>query len=321
MAINMVPYILDSLLKIQSLNSFDVIHVLKPNPINISGIYAKHLKKIPLVLDFNDLDSLVMRAENHPIWEMGIMKLCEKYYPKEADHILVCSSALKTYLLESGISEEKISWIPNGVFSSKFLKTINKIDVKQKLGLKKYVITYLGNLNQQGMVEPLLKAFKNIIIKREDVSCLIVGEGLYRRKLMDTSIKLGLEDSVKFTGRVPSIVEYLLVTDISIAYMPEKEFSKYASNVKLFEYLAAGTTPIVSRVGDLPFYIGYGEAGVVVENKNVSQLTKAILQLLEDDEKRKIFSKKAQEYAVEKYDWNLLSLKVERIYNKILKAF
>ena len=315
---NMVPYLVDSIHKAASLNKFDIIHILRPNPINFAGILAKRLHQIPIVLDFNDLDSLVMKEEGHSLWAQSIMRAFERYFPKEAEHIIVCSSALRDYLVQLGVDEKKITWVPNGVNTSRFYPEKTSINLKRKMGLKKYVVTYLGNLNQPDLVEPLINAMKIIDQKREDVSCLIVGNGTHRTRLMTLSEEYGLTGSVTFTGRVSSVAKYLWITDVSIAYLPDKAFAKYASNVKLFEYMAAATAPIVSDIGDLPYYVDYGKAGVVVKANNTNKLAKAILDLLGNDEKRQEISTKAQQYAATRYDWNLLSQKVEKVYQKVV---
>lgn len=318
LALNMAPYLLDSSLKAISIREFDIVHMLRPSPLNIAGLLAKYFHGKPLVLDYNDLDSLVMEDERHPVWTVNMIKRAERSFPKMADHIVVCSSALKAYIGNLGISEEKVTWIPNGVDSSKF--TSKGSDIKEKLNLKKWVITYLGNLNQKALAEPLIRAMSLIKKGNKEVSCLIIGDGKCKEDLMALARELGLRHDIIFTGRVPTVQEYLSITDISVAYFPNRPFLKYSSNVKLFEYMASGTVPVVSDIGDLPYYVDFGKAGVIVDSQNIPKFVETVLSLLDDEARMEKIKDNAQRFVRENYDWSILAKKMQATYEQVLQS-
>lgn len=316
--LSMIPYIAESLNKSIFLKNYDVVHILKPSPLTVMGYLQKHIHKVPLALDLDDLDSLVMEEEGHSKLRIKMVEMLEKYLPKYATHISVSSTALRDRLVNMGIPSKKISWISNGVDTSQFKRKRDYSHLKKKFKLKKYVVTYVGNLNKIYQVEPLIKAMKKVVRANKNISCLIVGDGKFKQYLIDLSLRQGLSKDIIFTGRVSSINEYLAISDITTAYFPDKPSIQYASNVKLFEYMASGSVPIVGAVGDLPFYVDYGNAGVVVETDNINKFAEAILELINDDNKRKKMAEYAQKHVKENYDWSVIANKVGLIYRDII---
>ena len=102
-----------------------------------------------------------------------------------------------------------------------------------------------------------------------------------------------MADYVVFTGRVPheDVSKFLSISDIGFACFPRELHYMAASNLKVFEYMAAGVPPLVSSVGDSPYYVDYGNAGMIVDF-DVENVSKTITDLLQDEKKRKRLSEK-----------------------------
>lgn len=79
-----------------------------------------------------------------------------------------------------------------------------------------------------------------------------------------------------------------------------------------------GVVPLVSTVGDLPYYIHNGEAGYIAKSKNVSALTLALTDALTNDKKRLEKALLAQEFVKEHFTWDILAHKAETFYKSII---
>src|SRR5258706_9085709 len=62
--IGLISYIISSIYFLYKLNP-DVIHMFKPNPITLTGLLLKLIKRTRVILDTDDLDSEVMKIEKN----------------------------------------------------------------------------------------------------------------------------------------------------------------------------------------------------------------------------------------------------------------
>ena len=315
----MLPYVLSSILKSFSLRC-DIIHVLKPVPLSCPSYFKRLFYGTPIVQDIDDLDHVVMNVEKHPKWRIWVTEQFEKLLPRLADHIITSSSYLKELYLGMGIVEDRITWIPNGVNVSEF-DVEPDYSIKARYNLKEKVIVYVGSLNNETQLFPLIRAMRFIVTGRNDTCFLIIGDGLAKRNLEMLTHKLGINKSVIFIGRIPhkDVSKFLSISDIGIACFPSLDWIQAASNIKVFEYMASGVPVIVSATGDLPYYVDFGATGVIAKF-NVRDLSMKLDELLDDDRKRKRLGEKARRYVKENFDWQVLTGKVEKIYEKTMCA-
>jgi len=312
---DMIPYAFSTTLGSLLLDC-DVIHVLKTTPIACFGYFAKLSRRTPVVQDIDDLDHLVMVAEKHPRIRTWIVAQCEKILPKLADHIIVSSSSLKGLYFQIGIERNKITQISNGVYVDEF-DLEPDLKVKEQYKLKDMVVAYVGSLNNEAQLHPLIFGMREVVKERKDVSCLIMGDGVARQNLQQLVHKLNLEDYAVFTGRVPHAVvpKFLTICDIGFSCFPELDYLRFSSNIKVFEYMASGIPVVVSPEGDLPFYIDYGRAGVITK-PDVNGLSKTLIDLLSDEKKRRRLGNHAKKY-VRNFDWERLTEKLLEVYETL----
>jgi glycosyltransferase involved in cell wall biosynthesis len=73
--------------------------------------------------------------------------------------------------------------------------------------------------------------------------------------------------------------------------------------MKVFQYMAMGTVPMVSDVGDLRSYVQDGQAGVVVAPGDAAALASALTELLQDEERCVRMAKEAWRLAGDDHSW------------------
>lgn len=310
------PYVLSSFLKQLSLH-FDVFHVLKPLPITSAPYFLKPLKGTPILQDMDDLDHNVILVEQNSVLKANLVELCEKIFPTFSNHITTCSSSLREIYIHMGFNGKKITWLPNGVKTSDF--NINPAYfLKEDIGLRDKVVVFLGSLNNRVQVYPLIKAIKLIINKRNDTSCMIIGDGIEKPFFVKLVKDLHLTDYVRFTGKIPYhlVAKYLSICDIGFACFTPPLLNTGGA-LKVFMYMAAGLPVVVNPVGDLPFYIDYGNAGSLSQLDSIS-LANAFLDLLDKDNIRKQKGNHAKEYVRKNFDWAVLSSRLIQIYKGLL---
>ena len=141
---------------------------------------------------------------------------------------------------------------------------------------------------------------------------LVIGDGELKQELINLAEKLGIKDSVIFTGFRNDIPEVLKVIDILALPSLWEGFP-----VSILEAMASAKPVIASRVGGIPEEIIDEETGLLVPPKNVPALEKAILKLISDQEKSKKMGEAGRKRVEEYFTLDKMIKKTEEVYDKI----
>ncbi|MGF2565533.1 glycosyltransferase, partial [Ralstonia pseudosolanacearum] len=108
--------------------------------------------------------------------------------------------------------------VSNGVDLSAFKpgKASPKIFEKYRIPKGCPTVLYVGRVDPEKQIGTVLKAFKKVLFKIPEAIFVVVGDGVDRANLVRQAIKLGLEDSVYFLGRVmpPDLYEIYKIGDL-----------------------------------------------------------------------------------------------------------
>ena len=88
--------------------------------------------------------------------------------------------------------------------------------------------------------------------------------------------------------------------------------------VSLIEAQAAGIPIISTNVGGIKDVILPNETGVLVNEMTVDAYSKALLELIEDEKKRKLMSQKGWSFVEEKFQYPILMNNMDNYYKKLL---
>jgi glycosyltransferase involved in cell wall biosynthesis len=157
-------------------------------------------------------------------------------------------------------------------------------------GLERPVIGTVGLFKGSKGLPYLLRAFRTIRESRRS-SLVVVGDVReVERKIQNRYFSRFGSDHVYVTGPVPheSIGSYLRRMDVFV--LPS--LSEGCPNV-LLEAMAAARPIVATRTGAIPEMIHDGESGILVEPGESSELSNAILYLLDHPEKAAAMGQRA----------------------------
>ena len=119
----------------------------------------------------------------------------------------------------------------------------------------------------------ILEALSILKNKGVIVRCLMIGDGIEKEKLLKQTSNLGLEEQVKWLGRVPNdeLPQYLAQAELYLA-IPETE----GVSASLFEAMACGCFPIVTDLPANRAFINSGQNGLLVQLGNPQDLAEKI---------------------------------------------
>ena len=148
----------------------------------------------------------------------------------------------------------------------------------------------------------LIKAFAVIHEKKRNTKLLIVGDGPQRKEYENLTEQLGISAVTTFTGRVPNNTVPDYINTMNVFAVPSTEDSE-SFGVAAVEAMACGVPVVVSNVGGLPEVVIEGKTGYIVPKENPHELAKAILSLIENEEKCKEMGRAGVEHVKSLYNW------------------
>ncbi len=129
--------------------------------------------------------------------------------------------------------------------------------------------------------DAVIEATGEVVKKFPHTRHLIIGGGQEEKKLRQKIIDLNLTENIFLLGTIPEAAEFLKAADLFIL-ASRSEAMPYA----IIEATIAGLPIIATRVGGIPEVIENGKSGLLVEPLNNMALTKAILEVRNNDELR-----------------------------------
>ncbi len=279
------------------------------------GLLAKK-ENLPLVFDYQGSLSREL-SEHQPLfrpWPISAFtRGLESRINSRSDRILLnCASLMSELGMEA---KGKAAVIGDGVDTERFAPIPPEPGMKQKMGLDPDLptVVYLGLLNRYQGVELLLRSAQILMERKRKTQFLIMGYPL--GEYPARAAKMGLEKTVRFTGRVDyfQAEKFLALGDLAIA----PKIASSEGNGKILNYLSMGLPMVcfdrpVDRelAGDCAEYAGLG----LDSEKNALGLAVAMERLLEDPARGKELGKKGRERALEKFSWEKVARKILEIY-------
>ena len=302
----------------------EIIHSASNFVVGMAGAKAAKELGIPSIYEIRGFWHLTQSTKRDGYEGSDHYKLTERLEietAKMSDHVFTITQALKDILVENGVSEKKISILPNAIDSQKF--SITKKDKRLEKDLdfqNKVVIGYIGSFVRYEGLNLLLEACA--ILRNKIGDCfrlLLVGDGDEMQNLRNLSRFLHLEDVVRFTGRVEHHEVNRYYSLIDIAPLPRKGFRvcELVSPLKPFEAMATGKVLITSSVKALAEIIVDGETGFVFEKDNAEDLAEKLHLVISDDELRRQIGINAKKWVTENHSWDVISKRVIDVYQKL----
>jgi glycosyltransferase involved in cell wall biosynthesis len=298
--LNLLPYLCSSVLPILRARAAAVL-IYKPTPITVLGLLPKLLSRTPVVVDLDDLGGQVMRDEGRSRLSYSLVDWSERLCTRYADAVVVASTELRAHV-QRVHPGKPVLLSPNAVEPSEY-----SVVAESKV---RNVVYYFGAINRLGLIQDLLQAMPAVLRQVPDTRLIVIGGGRALDEAKQMSRALGIESAADFPGwqaDMLAVQDYTQYADIGVCYLPDTPSVRAASNMKVFQYMAMGTVPLVSDVGDLRSYLRDGQAGVVVPSGNPDALAAELIELLRDDRRRVRLAQEAWQLARGEHSWHARS--------------
>jgi glycosyltransferase involved in cell wall biosynthesis len=238
-----------------------------------------------------------------------------------ADHVFVITQALADILIDYGVDENKITILPNSVDVGKFNPMDRDPELEDYLeAYDRVVLGYIGSFVEYEGLDLLLEAIASI---RKDIDdqlrVILVGDGPVMKELREMSKFLGIDDIVKFTGRVShdEVQRYYSIVDIMAFPRKGRRVCELVSPLKPFEAMAMEKAVIASDVRALAEIVDDGKTGLLHKKDDSSSLAECIKMLIEDSDLRASLSKAGREWVKEHRSSKAIAGRVTQVYENL----
>ena len=230
----------------------------------------------------------------------------EKHYWQKADQLIVMSNEDKEFIAKELGRDDKIAVVANGVDNSWF-DQIPRQKTKTPTILSVGTFKWLPNREAvEFLVEkiwPLVKA------KIPNVRLEIVGNAPSQKVL-----NYGLNDpNINVVGQVADIRYAFKSADLLLAPV----FSGKGTRYKILEAMACATPVVASQIAVEGLDVENGKH--VLTSNNAQELAELTVKVLTEQKLWHTLSSNGKKFVQDHYDWQLISQKLDAIYQKIGK--
>ena len=230
---------------------------------------------------------------------------------KEADCIIAVSQFIRSKLIENGCPPEKIKVHYIGVDVDKFQPDPN---IKREP-----IVLFVGRLVEKKGCEYLIRAMAQIQKIKPDVKLVIIGDGDLRPTLEKLAADL-LINYIFLGVQTPEQVKAWMnkASIFSVPSVIARSGDAEAFGI-VFAEAQAMSLPVVSFAsGGIPEAVIHEQTGFLAPEKDVENIAKYIINLLQDEQLRENFAIAGRNLIVTKFNLKQQTLKLEKIYDEIL---
>lgn len=266
-----------------------------------SAWFVSLISRKPFLLEVRDLwpeFAVDMKVLTNPTI-IGLARWLERFLYARATHILVNSPAYKKYLLDKGLLEKKVTFIPYGTDVEMFNPNVDGTVIRKKLGLDdKFVVVYAGAFGQANDIYTVLRAADRLR-NEPKIQFVLFGDGKERVRIEREAQRIELKN-VTFAGVHPKkeMPFVLASSDVCLAILQNIMMFRTTYPNKVFDYMAAGRPTVLVIDGVIRDVIEASRGGVFVEPGDDESLANTILELSRDPERVHQMGSDAREYLV-----------------------
>jgi glycosyltransferase involved in cell wall biosynthesis len=289
-----------------------VIHKIKPDIIHtqlpIANIYTR------FACMFNK--QLLISTQHSTEYIHNFYHAIDRLTAKRNDLYIANSDYTAKYLTEHHYSKpQNIQTISLSIQAPEFVPNLTDQELKS-LNIPKdaKVIGMIGSFKAQKGHVYLINALKEVVAVNPNCVLLLIGEGLLVNTIKEQVTLLGLNENVRFLGLKSDIYPYLKLMQICVLPSLTESFG-----LVILDAMSQKIPVIAFNVDAIPELIGNGKTGILVPKADTKRLASAIIELLQDEEKRQFLAENAYQQHLQSFTFTQMVQSTEQLYLKLME--
>jgi len=254
--------------------------------------------------------NIVALSHGHEVWwaKIPVLKQILQKIIKDIDKLGYLGEFTKSEISKATTEVNKLVQIAPGIDTNHFQPKKPNPNLVSRYQLEgRRVIVCVARLVHRKGQDQLIKALPAILKRYPDAILLIVGQGPIEQMLRNSARQLAVTHKVIFTGRVPhaDLADYISLGEVFA--MPVRSrfygFEVEGLGISYLEASACGLPVVVGKSGGAVDAVIDQVTGLLVDGKNVNEITDAICRLLADPAKAQAMGQAGRGWVIS--DWQL----------------
>jgi len=293
--------------------SFDVFHITGAAPEGILYSHYCYRANKPFLIRAVGYDIQVDEDINYGARLDKKIDILLKAWIKKANRLIATTQTVHNGYIQLGVRNEKIIDIPNGVDTKRFKINVNREETKKMYGINsnQFLFLCVGRNHPKKGFKYLLDAV--LLLKNWKLDNFVVAMiGKDMNILRNQAREMRISNYFKFINPITENFKYKknfdLPADELVRLYKSADCFVFPSlletfGIVLIEAMAAGLPIITTNSPGCRDVVKNKENGLVVPSADPKALAMAMIELLNDEKKRILFSERNTK-AVISYDWD-----------------
>ena len=284
------------------------------------GVLFKLWHGSRFVFDHHDLCPETFESrfpEGSPLLYRGL-RFLERCTIRSADHVISVNESYRTLVMNrDGVDPDRMTVVRTGPDPDKLQAAEAVASMRRG---RAHLAAYIGVMGPQDGVDIVIKMADYVVntLKRTDISFTLIGSGDCFDELVALRDRLGLGEFVEFTGRAPdeAVRDILSTADIGLSPDPKNPLNDVSTMNKTMEYMAFGLPVLAFDLRETR--ISAAEAGVYATPNNIEEMGRLLVDLIDDEPRRRSMGSAARRRIEEKLAWSHQEPHYLAVYDHLL---
>jgi len=266
--------------------------------------------------------------ELHDVWPLTPMELAgmSRWHPfvwtlqkaedfacRTANKVVSLLPAAQPHLTERGMPPERFAYIPNGVVLSEWTRGVEQLPLLHREAIDqvrrqgRFLLGYLGGHALSNALHTLIEAA--VFLERQNVSIILVGEGVEKERLVRLAKALGLQHTV-FLPSIPKALVPSLLTAMDACYIGWSRSPLYRFGIcpnKLLDYMMAAK-PVIQAIEAANNLVAEAACGITIPPENTAAIIDAAEKLIRlSPAERQAMGQRGKDYVTAHHDYTVLA--------------
>ncbi|EAT58901.1 N-acetyl-alpha-D-glucosaminyl L-malate synthase BshA [Chlorobium ferrooxidans] len=229
----------------------------------------------------------------------------------KSDGVTAVSGYLRDETVRMFSPKREVTVISNFVDTSYFFRS-PRAELREQLGIgDEKIVIHISNFRPVKCIGDIIRIFHGVS-RQIKATLLLVGDGPERSGAEELARQLGINDRVRFLGKLDDIVPLLSMADLMLMPSNAESFGLAA-----LEAMACGVPVVATMAGGFPEFIVPGKHGYLLPPGDIEAMTEKSLLLLTDPNHWLACSEACVEQA-KRYETALLVEEYERYYMRLI---
>ncbi|WP_202872522.1 glycosyltransferase family 4 protein [Kribbella soli] len=245
------------------------------------------------------------------------LRFLERMTHRKADHVISTNDSYRRIAItRSGKANHDVTVVRTGPDPDKLLR--GGADESLRRG-HRHLVTYIGVMGPQDGVDIVVRAADHIVnnLQRTDIAFTLMGGGDSFDDVVALRDELGLTEYIEFTGRVPdeTVRAVMSTADLGLSPDPKNPLNDVSTMNKTMEYMAFELPVVAFDLVETK--VSAADAAVYVEPNDVAQYGDAIVELLDDQVRRRRMAKLGRERVERVLAWKHQQKAYLEVYDQL----